>query len=1107
MRGMNGSSCVGWIVLSALFGVSAAYGQTSAEAILDSVQNETAFCVVLGCGDGRLAAALARDGKLLVHGLGLDQASVEKARQDLHAQKIYGQATVEQLRGRSLPHADNLVNVVVAENWPAVSRAGVSLSEVMRVVCPNGMLFVSGIAAAELKGHSKSVESVGRWMRAIKPQPKEMDEWTHNRQYDAEGTAVSKDTALRPVNSLRWQAGPYMPLGGLGFLAFRNSNKGLVSAAGRNIYVTSNDSSNLFRVAGRAYKRQTEQPHVYDAEKWWVFVARDAYNGLKLWSHSLVEYAEEMGIATGEKTTNPSRHALALGPALVAVKDRVYGVVYGNVVAIDAVTGKLVKVYEKGTSPACLVYSRGVLFVAGGPRRKGSTWSVRAIDPETGSQKWKYESNSNKIVISDGQVLVGTSRTLVALDEETGHEKWKQDISSLKGGWYDRILMYAKAGVVVLGYGTKSNRGGIRGHHVLSAKDGKYLWSHETEARKADPHIARLADGLIWYNRRNPEVKSRRDPKATILEGRDPLTGEVKRKFISSKESVLNIWGGICRNGRPMATEHLLIGSRSICLTDVKQGKSYGFPGRHACGIGVLPANGLLYSLPHACKCSAGGVRGFLAASNDPLPDEEKAKAVGPDRLIKGPAYKRDKKSDVKAQPANDWPTFRHDARRSGSTKAKVPPDLRAVWDVRVNHQIVTNARLEEEWVLNSLGGDRLTPPSVAGGMVFVSAVEANQVIALDAQTGKERWRYTVGGRLDTPPSIHNGLCLAGSHDGWVYCLRAKDGQLVWRFLAAPEDRRMMAHGQIESLWPVVGGVLINEGLACFAAGRNAARELAGGLYYYALDPQTGRVEGTAKAISWRAYDNNILVGVGGTVLGPNGSLTLSSKGGRGRPPKDDFGYFTMPGRYGNSNRIFNRTWHWPAARRPGTAGGTRWGHPQGFWNVTGLLAVGIPDQKKAVVFAFPRTRDYELLEREGGDITFWEEDPSATPESILKEIERRFPEAGAKSGKYSTENVVKGSFGDAAKIKMKMKWHAKVPGPSQVESLILAGDLIFAGGPLDRFDRKKGGFVRAYSAADGKMVGEIKLSSPPVSEGLAAVEGRLYVAAQDGKVLCFGKK
>ena len=40
-----------------------------------------------------------------------------------------------------------------------------------------------------------------------------------------------------------------------------------------------------------------------------------------------------------------------------------------------------------------------------------------------------------------------------------------------------------------------------------------------------------------------------------------------------------------------------------------------------------------------------------------------------------------------------------------------------------------------------------------------------------------------------------------------------------------------------------------------------------------------------------------------------------------------------------------------------------------------------------------------------------------------------------------------------------------------------------------------------------GEVSGEVKLVSPPVWDGMAVAQGRLYVASVDGKVRCFGKK
>jgi outer membrane protein assembly factor BamB len=113
-------------------------------------------------------------------------------------------------------------------------------------------------------------------------------------------------------------------------------------------------------------------------------------------------------------------------------------------------------------------------------------------------------------------------------------------------------------------------------------------------------------------------------------------------------------------------------------------------------------------------------------------------------------------------------------------------------------------------------------------------------VVALEAKTGKTEWVYHLPARADTSPALLAGLALVGCHDGWVYALRADTGELVWRTRIAPAERRMVAYGQLESTWPVVGGVLVAGNTAYAIAGRTT--EADGGLYVAALEPATGRV-------------------------------------------------------------------------------------------------------------------------------------------------------------------------------------------------------------------------------------------------------------------------
>ena len=53
-----------------------------------------------------------------------------------------------------------------------------------------------------------------------------------------------------------------------------------------------------------------------------------------------------------------------------------------------------------------------------------------------------------------------------------------------------------------------------------------------------------------------------------------------------------------------------------------------------------------------------------------------------------------------------------------------------------------------------------------------------------------------------------------GCHDGWVYALRAKDGVLAYRVRIAPREKRIVAYGIIESAWPVLGSILVHDGIA-----------------------------------------------------------------------------------------------------------------------------------------------------------------------------------------------------------------------------------------------------------------------------------------------------
>jgi outer membrane protein assembly factor BamB len=252
---------------------------------------------------------------------------------------------------------------------------------------------------------------------------------------------------------------------------------------------------------------------------------------------------------------------------------------------------------------------------------------------------------------------------------------------------------------------------------------------------------------------------------------------------------------------------------------------------RAPCSYGFLPANGLLYMPPSPCFCYPGvKLSDFnaLAANVLPVPGSDGRLVAPSERIERGPAYgsgilnpeRRTPNPDRQTPNPADWPTYRHDPARSGSTALSVPADVALLWQSRL--------------------GGMLTPPVVADGRLLVAQVDAHAIRCLNAADGKLLWSYTAGARIDSPPTVHQGAVLFGCCDGWVYSLRAADGALAWRFRAAPAARLIVSESQLESAWPCHGSVLVLDGLVYCTAGRSSF--LDGGIRLYALDARTGQL-------------------------------------------------------------------------------------------------------------------------------------------------------------------------------------------------------------------------------------------------------------------------
>jgi outer membrane protein assembly factor BamB len=148
----------------------------------------------------------------------------------------------------------------------------------------------------------------------------------------------------------------------------------------------------------------------------------------------------------------------------------------------------------------------------------------------------------------------------------------------------------------------------------------------------------------------------------------------------------------------------------------------------------------------------------------------------------------------------------------------------------------------------------------------WVFAGGSNGVIrALDAQSGKPKWTAYTGGAIRVPPSIAEGRALVGSADGWIYAFEAASGRLLWRFRAAPVERKIPVYGSLASTWPVAAGVLV-DGRVAYAAAGIANYD---GTHVYALDAATGKIR-------WQNNTSGITEGGQGSGASVQGDLLLS---------------------------------------------------------------------------------------------------------------------------------------------------------------------------------------------------------------------------------------
>ena len=180
-----------------------------------------------------------------------------------------------------------------------------------------------------------------------------------------------------------------------------------------------------------------------------------------------------------------------------------------------------------------------------------------------------------------------------------------------------------------------------------------------------------------------------------------------------------------------------------------------------------------------------------------------------------------------------DWPQYRADSGRTGYTPEQLPSNLSMRWKYEQDPPCPAWTGVDTRMTF-----DYAYEPVIAGKILYFGSSSDDKVYALDATTGREKWSFFTGAPVRFAPAVWKNRIFVTSDDGYLYCLSALNGDVIWKKRGGPEKDMVIGNERMVSRWPARGGVVIKDDILYFGAGIWPSH----GIYIYALDPRDGTI-------------------------------------------------------------------------------------------------------------------------------------------------------------------------------------------------------------------------------------------------------------------------
>jgi len=990
-------------IILLIIGWGNVYAQTSSE-IISATGITSGLCVRVGTTDGSLEMNLSNGGNMLVYGIALNESNIPAIRESINAGSLNGIVTVDYYANLTkLPFANNLINLLVIDR-DALGANAPSIEEIERVVAPFGAYYV---------------KQGGTWTAKKIDLKANMGEWSH---FYGDETNVNRvdDNIVDVPTSLQWIADVEISTESRSQAGFRFDN-GMMFYTTKFNNKTSNSSNEVY------------------------MICRNAANGTMIW----------------RKKHPESDPFIEKQLPVVFYKGLIYTFLSktGYMVAIDAKNGNIVKTFTNGGKSSKTDYPNFViandkifltaeksLFIMSidGAKLFSNTFTNFAGFPTVDKVNNKvYVVTAASSYKTGRDILMDQVQTIACFDTETYAKVWEEAITVKEGNAVISQLFIAEG---------KLFYNKARG---ISAVGNYYLWG----ARN-------LNDGqLIWQQELTSAGGIGQKLDATVLNGKFyAMSGGFAEFDANNGDLIRTFDGGNLRCTQSSATSKKLLVGFQLFVDPSTSKVTRRDITRSECGTSQYPSYGLIYYTGNRCQCGHG-IRGANALSSEPLwPD------IALNKRLTTKITLTDTVTPKVWPRVNEWPMFMANANRTSANNSQIPTSTVPVlgWSKAAAMPVWAKTQsIYQDW----LGSDKhigpLTAPVVSDSVLVVSAHEENKIIAYDAITGNELWYYIVGGRLVSPPSLYNGMCIFGAGDGYVYCLKLKTGELVWKFMAAANEKKIVAHGHVETAWSLLGSLLIKDNKVIVNAGYTPDSD--GGIYMWALNPYTGEVE-------W----NNI-------INRPRRWYDYTEK-------KSDEPHYTASSVTSLYQSKLASCLLYADDDKFSFNGSRNFNFSDGQFTSEGM-STNINSTERNPV-------------KRNSLISF---DGPGTAHNLIHATVKGFPsKINVSRLAYIEDSLITSTDGGGDltnEEKIKLNWEYNYSVLKNANSLIFAGNnlVVAVEDKKPNVFTSAGGKVYIFDSYRGTLLSTITLASAVVTNGLAAAYDKLYFSCEDGKVYCYG--